>query len=354
MGFAYQRRIIMPKPRGEPKPIEADIESSNSEEREQTESPVVPQENEPAQEPAPEAEAIQSDDWWSASQPAADWAEPATSAPAEDVIPPKEASTADVYFCGHTSFFPLNRALQAIAKEKLTGFLRSFWEQEPIDLLARDGQIVFVTTRDPELYCTETPAALANVDVVIVDRARNQQRESGTPFFLTLAREESIAREQAVELMQHYGQKLFSQLWAAPRLWIMFEKNADLLSDAADVSGDPNVGDWALETLRLVENLDQPATFDPTSIPAYTRDGFERVQKLKLTSDEAQFASQFNGARSVQQIAKNLRLDLKSAQQMLFRFVALEIVECWPASTAAKPERQSIFQRFGRMARRDR
>jgi hypothetical protein len=114
------------------------------------------------------------------------------------------------------------------------------------------------------------------------------------------------------------------------------------------------VRDWTLETLRLVEHVDESARFDPASIPAYTKAGFERVQKLKLTADEAQFASQFNGARSAQQIAKNLRLDLKSARQMLFRFVALEIVECWPASTAAKPEQQGIFKRFGRMARRDR
>ena len=33
------------------------------------------------------------------------------------------------------------------------------------------------------------------------------------------------------------------------------------------------------------------------------------VSKVEVTSDEAQFASQFNGSRSVQQIAKNLRLD---------------------------------------------
>ena len=73
------------------------------------------------------------------------------------------------------------------------------------------------------------------------------------------------------------------------------------------------------------------------------------VQKLKLTSDEAQFASQFNGSRSVQQIAKNLRLDLKSARQLLFRFVVLEIVECWPGSTAAKPEPKAGMGRlFGR------
>jgi hypothetical protein len=346
--------MTMPEPQGKPKPIEAQMESSKREDQEQTESPPVPQENEQAPEAAANAEILQSDDWWSASPLAPDWSEPVTEAPATDVIPTKELGTADVYFCGNTSLFPLNRALQAIAKEKLTGLLRSFWDEEPIDLLARDGEIVLVTSRDPNLYCPETPAALTDVDPVIVDRARNQQRETGTPFFLTLAREESIAREQAVELMQRYGQKLFSQLWTATRAWIMFEKNADLLSDVAEMPGELNVSDWALETLRLVQDPDQPANFDPTSIPAYTKDGFERVQKLKLTSDEARFASQFNGARSVQQIAKNLRLDLKSARQLLFRFLALEIVECWPASTAAKPQQRSFFERLRGFGRRDR
>jgi hypothetical protein len=344
----------MPKSHGQPKSIEAQMESSNSEEREQTDSPPVPQEEGTVPEAGANVESVQSEDWWSMSEPAPDWSQPETEAPATEVIPRKEPGTADVYFCGNTSLFPLNRALQAIAKEKLTGLLRSFWDQELIDLLARDGEIVFVTTRDPSLYCPEVPDVLTDVDVVVVERAREQQRETGTPFLLTLAREESMAREQAAELMQHYGQKLFSQLWTAPRAWIMFEKNTDLLSDLADIPGEPNVSDWALETLRLVQDPDQPANFDPTSIPAYTKDGFERVQKLKLTSDEARFASQFNGARSVQQIAKNLRLDLKSARQLLFRFLALEIVECWRASAAAKPEQQSFFQRLGRSMRRDR
>ena len=347
----------MRKSSSEPKSIEADIDSSNSEEREErekTDSSDVPQADEPPQDAAPNAEAAESDDWWSASQQAGDWAEPSTSDPPQDGTPSKEPRSIDVYFCGHTTFFPLNRALQAISREKLTGLLRSNWEQESIDLLARDGEIIFVATRDPELYCPETPAILNDVDVVELTRARDQQRETGTPFFLTLARQELIARQSALELMQQFGQKLFSRLWAAPRVWIMFEKNANLLTDVADLPGELNVRDWALETLRLVENIDESAHFDPASIPAYTKDGFQRVQKLKLTQDEAQFASQFNGVRSVGQIAKNLRLDLKSARQMLFRFGALEIVECWPASTAAKPEQQGIFQRFGRMARRDR
>src|SRR5437667_10807634 len=248
----------------------------------------------------------------------------------------------------------MNHTLQAITKEILTGSLSSFCDRETIDLLTGNDDIIFVTSRDSELYCPETPAVLANVDAEIVAKARSQQRETGTSFFRTLARQESIARQTAMELIQHYGQRLFSQLWTAPRVWIIFEKNADLLSDAADVSREPNVDDWALETLRFVQNLDEHVNFDPTSIPAYTKDGFERVQKLNLTSDEAQFASQFNGVRSVQQIAKNLRLDLKSAQLTLFRFLALEIIECWPASTAAKPERKNVFQRFARLIGRGR
>jgi len=341
----------MPKPRGKPQAIEAHMDSSDRDEPEESVGTPVPQEDEPMQEPEARVETVESEEWWKATESTPDWSESVSDVPPAEDVAPKQPATADVYFCGHTNLFPLNRALRAISQERLTGVLRSFWEQEPIELLARDGEIVLVTTRDPNLYCSDTPAILRDVDVVNADRARAQQRESGTPFFLTLAREESLPLDAATDLMREHGQKLFSELWIAPRVWIMFEKNADALSDVADLPGEPDVRDWAMETLRLVQNPEQQGSFDPASIPAYTKDGFERVQRLKLTSDEALFASQFNGTRPVQQIAKNLRLDLKSARQLLFRFVALEIVECWPGSTAAKPQKQGLFKRLGRRDR---
>ena len=95
------------------------------------------------------------------------------------------------------------------------------------------------------------------------------------------------------------------------------------------------------------QELRDTAELESGCIPAYTRDGFERVQKLRLTVAEAQFASQFNGQRSIAQIAKNLRLDFKFARLTLFRFLALEIVECWPPIVAAKPEKRGFFQKFG-------
>ena len=325
------------------------MERSNSEERDQLDSPPVSREEEAPSEPATSAEAFQSDDWWRASAPESDWAQPVSNAESTEIGQRKDPGAADVYFCGRTSLLPLNLAIRIIGKENLTGLLRACWDQEPIDVLARDGEIVLATTRDPDLYCPETPSIVANIDPEVVANARDQQKENGTPFLLTLARNESIERQPALDLIRHQGQLLFSKLWSAPNVWIMFEKNAELLGGFGDITGDPDVDDWSLETLRLVQNPEQLGGFDPASIPAYTREGFDRVQKLKLTSDEAQFGSQFNGARSVQQIAKNLRIDLKSARQLLFRFVALGIVECWPGSTTAKPEpKPGMGRLFGR------
>jgi hypothetical protein len=217
-------------------------------------------------------------------------------------------------------------------------------------LLTKNGEIVLATTRDPELYCSEAPITLVNVDQEKINQARAQQRETGCPLFLALAQGGSILQEPSVQLVQHYGQKLFAHLWTASGVRFMFEKSADVPAWAAGVPAEGDVDHWGLATLRLTQfaDLGNRANYDPGCIPAYTRDGFERVQNMRLTVAEAQFASQFNGVRSIQQISKNLRLDLKFARLTLFRFLALEIVECWPATSAAKPERKGVLQRLTR------
>jgi DNA-binding response OmpR family regulator len=305
-----------------------------------------------------------SDAWWSApvssaaapsweSQPAVAPAtfESAVAAPsavestAEEVLPLNGS-----FFSGDTSFFSLNGALHTIGKEKLTGTLRSFWKQASIDLFAKNGEIILVTTRDPVLYCPEAPITLVNVDAEQTEQGRAEQRETGCPLFLTLAGQGLILHEPAVQLVQHYGQKLFAQLWTAKKVRFVFEQSEALPDFCNDVPGEADIDHWALTTLRCIQfqELGDTTEIESGSIPAYTRDGYERVQKLRLTVAEAQFASQFNGVRSIAQIAKNLRLDFKFARLTLFRFLALEIVECWPPMVAgAKPEKRGFFQKLG-------
>ena len=262
----------------------------------------------------------------------------------------EEPTTENAYFCGDSSFFSLHWALQTIAREKLTGILRAFWSRDSVELLAREGRVVVVTTRNPVLYCEESPVTLLNVPGERIEAARERQAKDGCPIFITLAKEGLILREPGMQLVQHYGQKLFSQLWT-DRVRFMFEQEA--LPDYANdlQTSEDNIDQWALSTLRFVQyqELGEKTIVDPMSVPAYTRDGFERVQELRLTVAEAQFASQFNGSRSIAQISKNLRLDIKFARLTLFRFLALEIVECWPAQVSAKPEsRGGLRGIFGR------
>lgn len=272
---------------------------------------------------------------------------PAAVFQAESVSP----DLSNAYFCGDSSFFSLHWALQTIAREKLTGALRAFWSRPSIELLARDGHVVVVTTRDPNLYCEEPPVTILNLETERIDAARNQQTRSGCPLFVTLLKEDLILREPGLQLVQHYGQKLFAQLWTAERVRFVFEQQ-ELPAYTHDLPlTEENIDQWALSTLRFVQyqELETKATVDPAGVPAYTRDGSERVQHLRLTAAEAQFASQFNGSRSIAQISKNLRLDIKFARLTLFRFLALEIVECWPAQLAQRPEARGGFRGiFGR------
>ena len=158
-----------------------------------------------------------------------------------------------------------------------------------------------------------------NVDRKRVEAARARQSEVGCPLFVTLADEGLILREPGLELVQHYGKKLFSQLWT-DRVRFAFEQQ-ELPAYAHQLPAtEDNIDQWVLSTLRFVQYQEleaQPMT-DMASIPAYTRDGYERVQQLRLTVAEAQFASQFNGSRSILQITKNLRLDVKFTRLTLF------------------------------------
>jgi twitching motility two-component system response regulator PilH len=305
----------------------------------------------PEQEEAP---AVESSPPWNEPEPALLQADEQSSFGNPEFAPQSQPALfesglgGNVYFSGETPFFSFSRALRIIGQENLTGTLRSAGARDNVDLYARGGKVVLVTTRDGEVYCAEAPVTLVNIDSERVREARETQSQTGCPLFITLAREDLILRDPTQQLVQHYGQKLFAQQWSAPRVRFAFEQTTELPDFTSEIPADDDVEHWMLSTLRFVQAQDvaEKANYDPESIPAYTRDGFERVQKLRLTVAEAQFASQFNGARSIAQIARNLRLDLRFARLTLFRFVELDIVECWPSAASEKAERGGLFKRF--------
>ena len=71
---------------------------------------------------------------------------------------------------------------------------------------------------------------------------------------------------------------------------------------------------------------------DPNGSPAYTRKGYELIQRLKLNDVEARFATAVNGAESLQSIAKKIGIPLNDALLIVFRFQQLEIIDYWNSS----------------------
>ena len=96
---------------------------------------------------------------------------------------------------------------------------------------------------------------------------------------------------------------------------------------------------WILASLRHVrfDNLMGSQRPDPNGSPAYTRKGYELIQKLKLNDVEARFATAVNGAESLQSIAKKIGIPLNDALLIVFRFLALDIIDYWTSNVLSLP-----------------
>ena len=262
------------------------------------------------------------------------------------------ASAAKIVFSGDTDLVSFARVLRVIAEKELTGTLRCSWTKEDVELYARDGRVVLVTTRDAELYYSEVPITLVNIDPEDLARARATQSQNGCPLFITLAGEGQILRHPALQLVGHYGQELFAHLWTASQVRFAFDQTSDLPDFTRDVASETDMEDWMLRTLRFVdvEDVADRTNYDVSWIPTYTRPGRERVERLQLSVKEAQFISQLDGAGSIAEVAHNLRLDLKFARLIVFRFVELEAIECWPPADTDKTKRAGASRQKSRRA----
>jgi hypothetical protein len=84
-------------------------------------------------------------------------------------------------------------------------------------------------------------------------RLTSFQKQNGCQLFLTLTQEGLILREPALQLVSHYGQKLFAQLWTADRVRFVFERGEppDCARDFPVTAED--IDHWALSTLRFIQ-----------------------------------------------------------------------------------------------------
>ena len=243
-------------------------------------------------------------------------------------------------FSGHTGFFSVHSALQMAAGDKLTGVLRFFVNRYPIELFVSKGRFLFATTRNFQLYCHGSPVILSATNLGTLVEAEITQQATGCPAFLFLSSRGGFPHDDVVRITREHGQRVFASLWTAGRVSFEFEELSafpDYARNFPCANEDPD--NWTLASLRYVkfENLMAQQRPDPQGSPAYTRKGYELIQKLKLNEVEARFATAVNGAESLQAIAKKINVPLNDALLIVFRFQALEIIDYWSSSVLSLP-----------------
>ena len=273
-----------------------------------------------------------------------------TSALTQVKAQPNPASTilfrdpSTVVFAAHTHFFSLRNALQMAAGDKLNGLLRVFINRFPVELFVAKGKFLFATARNFQLYMRDSPVILNSTNLGLIIEAQANQMVTGCPLFLYLATRSGFPHEDVVQITREHGQRLFSHLWTAGRVHFEFVEMSQFPDFARNFPpSDEDPENWALASLRYVkfENLSAAQRPDPNGSPAYTRKGYELIQKLKLNDVEARFATSINGAESLQAIAKKIGIALNDALLIVFRFQVLDIIDYWSSTVLSLPAAQT-------------
>lgn len=249
-----------------------------------------------------------------------------------------------ITFSGHTGFFSLHAALKMAYGDKLTGVLRIFLNRFPVELFISKGRFVFATSRNFHLYLRESNFILPSTNLGRVIEAQANQYATGCPLFLYLANRNEFPHEDVVKITRDHGQRLFANLWTAGRVNFEFEEMSafpDYAKNFPPSEEDPD--NWVLASMRHVkfDSLLASQRPDPNGRPAYTRKGYDLVQKLHLTQVESRFALKMDNVETLQTIAKTVGLPLNDALLIVFRFQLLDIIDYWSTSPLSLPASQT-------------
>lgn len=245
-----------------------------------------------------------------------------------------------VAFTGHTGVISLRQALHMAQGDRLTGVLRFKLGRNPIDLWMNAGRFLFATTKNFQLYCGGSPVILSATNLGLIVESQINQQITGCPIFLFLSVRNGFPHDDVVQITRDHGQRLFSHLYTAGRITFEFEETDQFPEYVTNFPASSDDADnWILAALRHVkfEQIAPNQRPDPNGSPAYTRRGYDLIQKLKLNDVEARFASAVNGSESLQVIAQRVGIPLGDALLVVFRFQALEIVDFWGSGALSLP-----------------
>ncbi len=241
---------------------------------------------------------------------------------------------------GLTGFISLTNSLRTIESNSLTGVLRVFFGQYPVETYTHNGRVQMVTTKDVDLYLEGSSFGFtANK---IWEACEKGQKDSGCPLFISMAERNLMPWAMANPLMDIHGHRLFSKLWTLHNVEFHYEEMSMLPSFIAldGVQGKVCMDEWILKTMRYVNHssMHDETLDDIYGIPVLRRVGYENLNKFQLNREENLFVSNINSTNTLADICEIISLPLDEGKRILFRLLSIDYIEFWPSAYFIRQE----------------
>src|SRR5262249_1074715 len=216
-----------------------------------------------------------------------------------------------------------------LSSERATGRLAMKLREEVVSLYFDRGTIICITCNNPRAYCAGSTYPFAQVQRTLISQAMAAQRDTSTPFFITL--EAGGFQNSGVpleELLRDCGHRCLARAAEESKTSLLnFTTMAVLPTFATEHRVEFLLNQILLESYRRVRDWQHISAYVP-SLDYYvsiTEHGPEKITQLTFSGLEADLLERINGNLTVQELIDQCGAPVFEVCHALFCLIRLDL-----------------------------
>ncbi len=234
-----------------------------------------------------------------------------------------------------------------LSAERATGRLAMKLREETVSLYFDHGTIVSITSNNPRAYCAGSTYPFAQVARTLISQAMAAQRDSSTPFFITL--EAGGFQNSGVslpELLRDCGHRSLARAAEEKTSLLNFTTMPVLPAFAVEYRVDYVLDQILLESYRRVRDWQHISAYVPSLdyFVAITEHGPEKITQLTFSGLEAELLERITGNLTIQELIDQSGQPVFEVCHALFCLIRLDLAylstsaQSFPTEEADVPE----------------
>lgn len=241
------------------------------------------------------------------------------------IIGPPPSSDLDQRMVGDLSAIAASELLELVARAQHTGVVEIAREDEHMMLYFWAGDLVLATCTDPERYHNTAELSLDKVSKRSIYKAKNDQRATGRPLYLSLAEDGQVPLDEVHRLVTSGSRRVAGRLLDGGAGRFTWPKPSTLPTWVGPYKESISLAQMRLDQLR--QSGMQNGTAIASNAIIVRQAGFsKRVARLRLEPVERQALSLVDGRLSADSLVAQLSVDRAEGMAALARLVAVDVI----------------------------